>query len=84
MSNVRSVNMQGLNDDQIREKKLLMKECETTYPYVHEWFRELVVDMCIRDPEFMTKLREGEFDNKESAFSVENMKKLADKNNVDK
>ena len=74
----RDVNMAGLSDDQIREKKIMMKECETTYPHVQEWFRELVCDFIVRNPDEATYIRENKlWEGLDSIHSVENLKKLS-------
>ena len=47
----------GLTDDQIIEKKKMLKESAECHPEVAEYFRELAVDFCVRFPEEATKQR---------------------------
>ena len=41
----------GLTDDQIIEKKKMLKESAESHPEVAEYFRELACDFCVRFPE---------------------------------
>ena len=61
----------GLTDEQIIEKKKMMKESAESHPEVAEYFRELAVDFCVRFPEEATKQRETKvWESQESAFST--------------
>ena len=67
----------GLSDSQIVEKKKMLKESAEFFPEVAEYFRELAVDFCVRFPEEATRQRETkEWEQQESAFSVEKMSAL--------
>ena len=60
----------GLTDDQIIEKKKMLKESAESHPEVAEYFRELAVDFCVRFPEEATKQRETkEWEQQPSKFS---------------
>ena len=62
----------GLTDEQIIEKKKMMKESAESHPEVAEYFRELAVDFCVRFPEEATKQRETKvWESQESAFSID-------------
>ena len=66
----------GLTDDQIIEKKRMLKESAELHPEIAEYFRELAVDFCVRFPEEATKQRETkEWESQKSAFSTENYRK---------
>ena len=66
----------GLTDEQIIEKKRMLKESAESHPEVAEYFRELAVDFCVRFPQEATKQRETkEWESQKSAFSVENYTK---------
>ena len=68
----------GLSADQIAEKKRLMREAEREYAHVPEYFRELVVDFCVRNPEEATRIREtGEWEETSSKFSTKHLEKLS-------
>jgi len=61
----------GLTDEQIIEKKKMMKESAESHPEIAEYFRELAVDFCVRFPEEATKQRETkEWEAEPSAFST--------------
>ena len=64
----------GLTDDQIIEKKRMLKESAESHPHIAEYFRELAVDFCVRFPEEATKQRETkEWEKLDSKFAVEKM-----------
>jgi hypothetical protein len=66
----------GLTDEQIIEKKKMMKESAESHPEVAEYFRELAVDFCVRFPEEATKQRETKvWESQESAFSTDSYRK---------
>ena len=66
----------GLSDEQIIEKKKMMKESAESHPEVAEYFRELAVDFCVRFPEEATKQRKSkEWEAVPSAFSTESYTK---------
>ena len=66
----------GLTDEQIIEKKKVLKESFETHPETAEYFRELAVDFCVRFPEEAAKQRETkEWESQKSAFSTENYRK---------
>ena len=66
----------NLTDEQILEKKKMLKESADMHPEIAEYFRELAVDFCVRFPEEAAKQRETkEWEAVESAFSVENYTK---------
>ena len=68
----------GLSADQIAEKKRLMRETAVDYPNVPEYFRELVVDFCVRNPEEATRVREsGEWEETPTKFSTKHLEKLS-------
>ena len=67
----------GLNADQIADKKRLMRETAVEYPNVAEYFRELVIDSCVRHPEEATRIREsGEWETP-SKFSPKHLEKIS-------
>ena len=67
----------GLTDEQVVEKKRMLKESAEYFPEVAEYFRELAVDFCVRNPQEATRQRETkEWEQQESAFSVEKMSAL--------
>ena len=67
----------GLSADQIANKKRLMRETAAEYPNVSEFFRELVVDFCMRNPEEATRIREsGEWETP-SKFSPKHLEKIS-------
>ena len=67
----------GLTDEQVVEKKRMLRESAQAHPEIAEYFRELAVDFCVRFPEEATKQRESkEWEMQESAFSVEKMSAL--------
>ena len=62
----------GLTDEQIIEKKKMMKESAESHPEIAEYFRELAVDFCVRFPQEATKQRETKvWESQESAFSID-------------
>ena len=66
----------GLTDDQIIEKKRMLKESAELHPEIAEYFRELAVDFCVRFPQEATKQRETkEWESQKSAFSTDNYRK---------
>ena len=66
----------GLTDEQVIEKKKMLKESAESHPEIAEYFRELAVDFCVRFPEEAAKQRETKkWEAVESAFSVENYTK---------
>ena len=66
----------GLIDEQIIEKKKMLKESAESHPEIAEYFRELAVDFCVRFPEEATKQRQNkEWESQKSAFSIENYTK---------
>ena len=68
----------GLTDDQIIEKKRMLKESAESHPHIAEYFRELAVDFCVRFPEEATKQRETkEWEKLDSKFAVEKMLALS-------
>ena len=48
----------GLSDEQVVEKKRMLKESAEYFPEVAEYLRELAVDFCVRFPEEATRQRE--------------------------
>ena len=72
----------GLTDEQVVEKKKMLKESAEYFPEVAEYFRELAVDFCVRFPEEATRQRETrEWEQQQSAFSVEKMSALSNEYN---
>ena len=72
----------GLTDEQVVEKKRMLKESAEMHPEIAEYFRELAVDFCVRFPEEATRQRETrEWEQQESAFSVEKMSALSNEYN---
>ena len=70
----------GLSDEQILEKKRMLKESSESHPHIAEYFRELCVDFVVRFPEEATKQRETkEWENIDSKFTLEKM--LVNSNN---
>ena len=68
----------GLSADQIAEKKRFMRETAVDYPNVPEYFRELVVDFCVRNPEEATRIREtGEWEDSPTKFSTKHLEKIS-------
>ena len=66
----------GLTDEQIIEKKRMLRESAETHPEIAEYFRELAVDFCVRFPEEACQQRESkEWESQKSVFSVENYTK---------
>ena len=71
-----------LTDEQVVEKKKMLRESAQAHPEIAEYFRELAVDFCVRFPEEATRQRETrEWEQQESAFSVEKMSALSNKYN---
>ena len=67
----------GLTDEQVVEKKRMLRESAQAHPEIAEYFRELCADFCVRNPQEATKQRETkEWEQQESAFSVEKMSAL--------
>ena len=67
----------GLTDEQVVEKKRMLRESAQAHPEIAEYFRGLAVDFCVRFPEEATKQRETkEWEQLDSAFSVEKMSAL--------
>ena len=65
----------GLTDEQILEKKKMLREAAETHPEIAEYFRELAVDFCVRFPEEATKQRETKvWESQESAFCIDSYK----------
>ena len=57
----------GLTDEQVVEKKRMLKESAEMHPEIAEYFRELAVDFCVRFPEEATRQRETkEWEQQES------------------
>ena len=72
----------GLTDEQVVEKKRMLRESAQAHPEIAEYFRELAVDFCVRFPEEATRQRETrEWEKQESAFSVEKMSALSNEYN---
>ena len=72
----------GLTDEQVVEKKKMLRESAQAHPEIAEYFRELAVDFCVRFPEEATRQRETrEWEQQESAFSVEKMSALSNEYN---
>ena len=68
----------GLSDEQIVEKKRMLRESAQAHPEIAEYFRELAVDFCVRFPEEATRQRETrEWEQQESAFSPKKMAALS-------
>ena len=60
----------NLTDEQIIEKKKMLKESAESHPHIAEYFRDLAVDFCVRFPEEATKQRETkEWEQQPSKFS---------------
>ena len=67
----------GLTDEQLIEKKRMLKESAEMHPEIAEYFRELAVDFCVRFPEEATRQRESkEWQEIESQFSPKKMAAL--------
>ena len=67
----------GLTDEQVVEKKRMLKESAEMHPEIAEYFRELAVDFCVRFPEEATRQRETrEWEQQESVFSPKKMAAL--------
>ena len=67
----------GLTDEQVVEKKRMLKESAEMHPEIQEYFRELAVDFCVRFPEEATRHRKSrEWEQQESAFSPKKMAAL--------
>ena len=72
----------GLTDEQVVEKKRMLRESAEMHPEIAEYFRELAVDFCVRFPEEATRQRETkEWEQQQSAFSVEKMSALSNEYN---
>ena len=68
----------GLSADQIAEKKRLMRETAIEYAHVPEYFRELVVDFCVRNPKEATRVRESkEWEETPTKFSTKHLEKIS-------
>ena len=66
----------GLTDEQVIEKKKMLKESAESHPEIAEYFRELAVDFCVRFPEEACQQRESkEWESQKSVFSIENYTK---------
>ena len=67
----------GLTDEQVVEKKRMLRESAQAHPEIAEYFRELAVDFCVRFPEEATRQRETrEWEQQESFFSPKKMAAL--------
>ena len=67
----------GLTDEQIVEKKRMLRESAQAHPEIAEYFRELAVDFCVRFPEEATRQRQTrEWEQQSSAFSPKKMAAL--------
>ena len=72
----------GLTDEQVVLKKKMLKESAEMHPEIAEYFRELAVDFCVRFPQEATRQRKTrEWEQQESAFSVEKMSALSNEYN---
>ena len=72
----------GLTDEQVVLKKKMLKESAEMHPEIAEYFRELAVDFCVRFPEEATRQRHTkEWEQQESAFSIEKMSALSNEYN---
>ena len=72
----------GLTDEQVVEKKRMLKESAEYFPEVAEYFRELAVDFCVRFPEEATRQRQTkQWEQQQSSFSVEKMSALSNEYN---
>ena len=49
----------GLTDEQVVEKKRMLRESAEAHPEIAEYFRELAVDFCVRFPEEATRQQGG-------------------------
>ena len=59
-----------LTDEQIVEKKRMLKESAESHPNVAEYFRELAVDFCVRHPQEAEEQRlSKEWEHQPSKFS---------------
>ena len=67
----------GLTDEQVVEKKRMLRESAQAHPEIAEYFRELCVDFCVRNPQEDTKQRETkQWEQLDSAFSPKKMAAL--------
>ena len=67
----------ALTDEQVVEKKRMLRESAQAHPEIAEYLRELAVDFCVRFPEEATKQRETkEWEEIESQFSPKKMAAL--------
>ena len=67
----------GLTDEQVVEKKRMLRESAQAHPEIAEYFRELCADFCVRNPQEATKQRETkEWEQLDSAFSPKKMAAL--------
>ena len=66
----------GLTAEQVSLKDRMMREAEAEHPEVSEYFRELCVDFCVRNPEEATRVRETgewEVESKHSPAALANI-----------
>ena len=66
----------GLTAEQVSLKDRMMREAEAENPEVSEYFRELCVDFCVRNPEEATRVRETgewEVESKHSPAALANI-----------
>ena len=67
----------GLTDEQVVEKKRMLRESAQAHPEIAEYFRELCADFCVRNPQEATNQRETkEWEQLDSAFSPKKMAAL--------
>ena len=56
-----------LTDEQISEKRRLLKECAKDFPDISEWLAEIACDFVVRNPDEATRIRESkEWENTKS------------------
>lgn len=67
----------GLSDEQITEKRRLLKECAKDFPDVTEWLAEIACDFVVRNPDEATRIRESR--EWENTKSMHDPQKLAER-----
>ena len=67
----------SLSDEQKTQKKALEKQAESEAPDMPLFFRDLVVDFVLRNPEEATKQRlSKEWENQKSKYSPDHLKNI--------
>jgi len=67
----------SLSDEEQTKKKALEKQAESESPHLPAYFRDLVVDFVLRNPEEASKQRlSKEWENQKSKYSPDHLKNI--------